>query len=161
MLFAKIKALSTRAVRGTYKERDTFCGHNMYTCAAYWIHWQFQVVRSIMERYALSNIQVKALPWLVLYGKYGTQRVALRQNIALGFASCYICISYNTGKSPLPDIYARARGRAAPEGECVYIRQSTSACVILRNMLHFRHSKNLPKLDSNISASLYSNGYSM
>ena len=92
MLFAKIKALSTRAVRGTYKERDTFCGHNMYTCAAYWIHWQFQVVHSIMERYALSNIQVKALPWLVLYGKYGTQRVAFRQNIALGFASCYIYI---------------------------------------------------------------------
>ena len=72
----------------------------------------------------------------------------------------YICISYNTGKSALPDIYARARGRAAPEGECVYIRQSTSACVIT-NMLHFRHSKNLPKLDSNISASLYSNGYSL
>ena len=41
-----------------------------------------------------------------------------------------VCISYNTGKSALPDIYARARGRAAPEGECVYIRQSTSACVI-------------------------------
>ena len=51
-----------------------------------------------------------------------------------------------------------ARGRAAPEGECGHIRQRTSACVIT-NMLHFRHSKNLPKLDSNISASLYSNGY--
>ena len=32
----------------------------------------------------------------------------------------------------------------APEGECVYIKQSTSACVIT-NMLHFRHYKNLPK----------------
>ena len=36
------------------------------------------------------------------------------------------------------------RGRAAPEGECVHIRQSTSACVTT-NMLHFRHSKILPK----------------
>ena len=35
------------------------------------------------------------------------------------------------------------------EGECVYIRQSTSACVIT-NMLHFQHSKNLPKLKGNI-----------
>ena len=38
-----------------------------------------------------------------------------------------ICISYNTGTRALPDIYAR---RPAPEGKCVYIRQSTSACVI-------------------------------
>ena len=30
---------------------------------------------------------------LVLYEKYGTQRVVSRQNIALGFASCYICLS--------------------------------------------------------------------
>ena len=38
-----------------------------------------------------------------------------------------------------------ARGRAAPKGECIciYIRQSTSACVIT-NIFHFRHSKNLP-----------------
>ena len=35
-----------------------------------------------------------------------------------------------------------AQGHAAPEGECVYIRQSTSACVIT-NMLHFRHCPNL------------------
>ena len=33
------------------------------------------------------------------------------------------CISYNTGKSALPDIYMHnARGHTAPEGECVYIR---------------------------------------
>ena len=32
-----------------------------------------------------------------------------------------------------------------PEGECGHIRQCTSACVAT-NMLHFRHSKNLPKL---------------
>ena len=42
-----------------------------------------------------------------------------------------------------------ARGHAAPKGEYVYIRQSTSACVIT-NMLHFRHSKNLPKLEGNV-----------
>ena len=42
-----------------------------------------------------------------------------------------------------------AQGHAAPEGECVYIRQSTSACVIT-NMLYFRHSKNLPKLEGNV-----------
>ena len=46
-------------------------------------------------------------------------------------------------------IYAQRRGHAAPEGECMYIRQSTSACVIT-NMLHFWHSKNLPKLEGNI-----------
>ena len=42
-----------------------------------------------------------------------------------------------------------ARGHAAPSGECIYIRQSTSACVIT-NVLHFRHSKNLPKLEGNV-----------
>ena len=37
-----------------------------------------------------------------------------------------------------------------PEGECVYIRQSTSACVITNIMLHFRNFKNLPKLEENV-----------
>ena len=32
-----------------------------------------------------------------------------------------------------------------PEGECGYIRQSTSTYVIT-NICHFQHSKNLPKL---------------
>ena len=36
-----------------------------------------------------------------------------------------------------------------PEGECVYIRQSTSACVIT-NMLYFRHSKICPNLKENV-----------
>ena len=44
--------------------------------------------------------------------------------------------------------------RTTPEGECIYIRQSMSACVIT-NMLHFRHSKNLPKLEVRCSAGLY------
>ena len=48
------------------------------------------------------------------------------------------------------------RGRTAPKGECVYIRQSISACVIT-NILHFRHSKILPKPEVDCSASLYSN----
>ena len=38
-----------------------------------------------------------------------------------------------------------AQGQTAPEGECVYIRQSTSARVIT-NMLHFQHSKIQPNL---------------
>ena len=50
-----------------------------------------------------------------------------------------------------------AQGRAAPEGECGHIRQCTSACVAT-NMLHFRHSKNLPELIANRSAYLYSKG---
>jgi len=37
----------------------------------------------------------------------------------------------------LPDIYAQARGHAAPKGQCGCIRQSTSACATI-NMLHFR-----------------------
>ena len=52
----------------------------------------------------------------------------------------FICISYNTGKSALPDVYARC-----PRA----------------NILHFRHSENLPKLDRNILASLYSSRCSL
>ena len=44
--------------------------------------------------------------------------------------------------------------RTTPENECVYIRQSMSACVIT-NTLHFQHSKNLPKPKIDCSASLY------
>ena len=39
---------------------------------------------------------------------------------------CYIC---NMGKSDLPDMYAWARGCAAPEGECGHIRQITTTHV--------------------------------
>ena len=49
-----------------------------------------------------------------------------------------------------------AQGLTAPKGKCVYIRQSKSACVIT-NMLHFRHSKNLPNPEVDCLASLYSN----
>ena len=35
----------------------------------------------------------------------------------------------------------------SPKGECVYIRQSTSACLIT-NMLHFQHYKISPNLKS-------------
>ena len=39
------------------------------------------------------SIPVKALPKLMLYIKYGTQRVVSRPNIAQGEAECYICHS--------------------------------------------------------------------
>ena len=42
--------------------------------------------------YRKFSIQVKTLPKLVLYGKYGTQIVVSKQNIAPGFPSCYICL---------------------------------------------------------------------
>ena len=66
-----------------------------------------------------------------------------------------ICNSYNMGTRDLPDIYAQAY-----EGAGIYIRKIPSAHVIT-NIFHLRHSKNLPKVDLNISASLYSNGYSL
>ena len=50
-----------------------------------------------------------------------------------------------------------AQGRAVPDGECIYIRQSMSACVIT-NMLHFWHSQDLPKLEEYCLAFLYSVG---
>ena len=53
----------------------------------------------------------------------------------------------------LPDIYARALGRTAPEGECVYIRQILTDHVI-SIILHFRHSKICPNLMQK-SRSLY------
>ena len=36
--------------------------------------------------------QIKHCLSLVPYGKYNTQRMVSRRNIALGFASCYICL---------------------------------------------------------------------
>ena len=38
----------------------------------------------------------------------------------------YIC---NMGRSNLPNMYTRALGRAAPEGECGHIRQIMAAYV--------------------------------
>jgi len=46
------------------------------------------------------------------------------------FTVIYICNSYNMGLSDLPEIYARARGRAVPECKCVYFRHFESAHVI-------------------------------
>ena len=66
-------------------------------------------------------------------------------------------MSCNTGKIVLPDIRKHnAQGCTAPEGDCICVRQSTSACVIA-NMLHLRHSKNLPKHEGRYSAVLYIN----
>ena len=50
-----------------------------------------------------------------------------------------ICISYNTGKSALPDIYNARHLRVSAYTD---IRQNTSACVIA-NIFHFWHSQNL------------------
>ena len=50
-----------------------------------------------------------------------------------------------------------AQGCTAPEGECVYIRQSTSACVIT-NIYHLRHSEKLPKPGGKLPNSIYSVG---
>ena len=55
----------------------------------------------------------------------------------------HTCISYNTGKSAMPDIYTTPKG--APEGKCMYIRQSTITCVIT-NALQFQHHKICPNL---------------
>ena len=41
-----------------------------------------------------------------------------------------VYISYNTGTRALPDIYALPLGAVHPRASCVYIRQSTLACVI-------------------------------
>ena len=56
----------------------------------------------------------------------------------------YMCmfLSYNSDKIALSDICIQYSRHTAPKGGCIYIRQSTSACVIT-NMLHFRRSKNL------------------
>ena len=54
-----------------------------------------------------------------------------------------ICISYNTGKSALPNIYTQ-RLRALGALGCICTWQSTSTCFII-NMLRFWHSKSLPK----------------
>ena len=64
--------------------------------------------------------------------------------IISSIAFAFVCkfLSYNTGKSALPNTHD-ARGCTAPKVECIYIRQSTSACV---NMLHFQHSKIHPNL---------------
>ena len=46
--------------------------------------------------------------------------------ICVTLATCYIC---NMGRSDLPDMYARARGRTVLEGECRHIRQITTVHV--------------------------------
>ena len=48
-----------------------------------------------------------------------------------------------------------ARGRAAPGGKCIYIRQSTSACVIT-NIYHFKRSEKLSKPEGKLLNGIYS-----
>ena len=69
--------------------------------------------------------------WLFKINYCGFRRFLIRGN------SSYVQVI--TQATVLCLIYMHdARGRAAPEGKCVYIRQSVSACVITY-MLHFQH----------------------
>ena len=58
-----------------------------------------------------------------------------------------VCISYNTGKSALPDILicTMPEGTQRPRASAYISGKGMSACVIT-NIFHLRHSKNLPKL---------------
>ena len=49
------------------------------------------------------------------------------------YMDMYVCISDNTGKSALPDIIMHT----TPKGECVYIRQSMSACVTTNTVFYW------------------------
>ena len=60
----------------------------------------------------------------------------------------------------LPDIYMPKPEGRRPECVGIYIRKIPSAHIIT-NIFHFQHSKYLHKVDLNILASLYSNGYSL
>ena len=67
------------------EEWDTYCLHNTFKLS-------YRYARSLNDvawyaAYRKFSIPVKVFPKLVLYGKYGIERVILRQNIACGFAS--------------------------------------------------------------------------
>ena len=68
-----------------------------------------------------------------------------------------ICNSCNTGTSALPDMYACGPRVHSAQGRV----QTYQTMHVATNMLHFQHSKNLPKLIANRSAYLYSKGYSL
>ena len=53
-------------------------------------------------------------------GSSSTAHEANDNIYTLALPICYIC---NMGWRDLPDMYAQARGYAAPEGGCVHIRQ--------------------------------------
>ena len=91
----------------------------------------------------MYNIYMHNIQYIIMYNMYNMQ-------ISIYIA---IWISYNTHKSSMPYIY---EGHTVPEGKCLYIRQSTSDCAITK-LLHFQHSKNLPKHEIECSASLYIN----
>ena len=55
------------------------------------------------------------------------------------------CISYNTGKSALPDIYTRCPRVCSAQGQ-VCIISNKAEVPVLYYMLHFRHSKIHPNL---------------
>ena len=65
------------------------------------------------------------------YTPVGTFDVWLHHSIYI----C-VCISYNTGKSALPDIYARCQRMRRAQGQ-VRIYQAKHETCVITNMLHF------------------------
>ena len=59
------------------------------------------------------------------------------------YTCTYVCISYNTGKSTLPDTY---RHMACSAQGQVRIHEANHECLVITNMLHFQHSKMCPNL---------------
>ena len=47
----------------------------------------------------------------------------------------YVCISYNTGKSPLPDIYAQCPRARSARGR-VHIYQATHECLCYNYVIY-------------------------
>jgi len=67
--------------------------------------------------------------WKKTYLKSHSKQVEWQQFIYLSmYIYVYICISYNTGKSALPDIYARCPRARSARGR-VHIYQATHECL--------------------------------
>ena len=62
----------------TLEVQDTFCQRNTCTCPYEYASSSIIMIAKYAV-YGKFSILVKALPKLVLYRKYGTQRVVLRQ----------------------------------------------------------------------------------
>jgi len=80
----------------------------------------------------VGNLQYSVKAMKTCYNKLHLKHLTMNNAMdkKVGLKIIYICNSYNMGTSDLPEIYARARGRAAPECKCVYFRQIKSAHVI-------------------------------
>ena len=86
-----------------------------------------------------------------LFPTYNLVRVQIPRKAFVTYNAFYLKIirnSYNMGTRDLPDIYTQARGRG-------HIYQENPE---YPRYNYFRHSKNLPKVDFNISASIIKYG---